>query len=81
MALSLIELQNHKKDIELDIQKMERTYGEAKTNHILHLLLSLISAGIWIVVWLLVANANSRKQKKLGKLIDQSKSSLIEINP
>lgn len=27
----------------------------ASTNHILHLLLSILTAGIWIVVWLLAS--------------------------
>jgi hypothetical protein len=29
-----------------------------KTNHVLHLLLSLITAGFWVPVWIMVACAN-----------------------
>lgn len=37
-----------------------------KTNHILHLLLSVITAGLWLGVWLLVSvsNANERRKAK-----------------
>lgn len=32
--------------------------SQKKTNHILHLLLSVISGGFWIPIWVLVACAN-----------------------
>ena len=39
------------------------------TSHILHLLLSIITAGIWIIIWILVAISNSSENAKLtGKL-------------
>jgi len=41
----------------------EKTIHNAKkTNHILHLLLSIITAGIWLVVWVLIADQNSHKR-------------------
>lgn len=30
-------------------------HTQAKTNHILHLLLSLVTVGLWIIVWILIA--------------------------
>jgi hypothetical protein len=36
-----------------------------KTSHILHLLLSLISGGLWIPVWVIVAINNSSVNSKL----------------
>ncbi len=30
-----------------------------KTNHILHLLLSIVSAGIWLPIWVIVALVNA----------------------
>jgi hypothetical protein len=29
-----------------------RLYQDPKTNHILHLLLSILTCGLWLVVWL-----------------------------
>lgn len=34
-----------------------------KTSHILHLLLSLVTAGIWIIVWILMAQSNSLRSQ------------------
>lgn len=39
--------------------------GEYKTNHVLHLLLSLLSAGVWIPVWFLVAQKNASKRASI----------------
>ena len=43
-----------------------------RTNHILHLILSLLSVGWWIPVWMLVALSNgierSRARNQLRKL-------------
>lgn len=33
------------------------------TNHVLHLILSLITLGIWLIVWVLVAIFAGQKQK------------------
>lgn len=55
------------------IRRLEYNIHEQKTNHILHLLLSLITAGIWLPIWLLVAfNTQSKKatlERKLNKLL------------
>jgi len=41
----------------------ETMHEQPKTSHVLHLLLSIITAGIWIIVWLIVAaNNNSQAQ-------------------
>jgi hypothetical protein len=36
-----------------------------RTNHILHLLLSLVTLGFWIPVWIIVAIAGGEKQRLL----------------
>jgi len=36
-----------------------------KTNHLLHLFLSFMTGGIWIVAWAVIANENAAKNKKL----------------
>ena len=44
-----------------------------KTNHILHLLLSIITAGIWIIVWILVAASNGSENRAIDKGIARGK--------
>jgi len=52
--------------------KLLLKHQDRKTSHILHLLLSVITAGLWIPVWLLVGINNSiergRIERKIGKL-------------
>jgi len=40
-----------------------------KTSHILHLLLSIITAGLWIPIWILVAISNSIEIAKIDRKI------------
>ena len=46
--------------------------SDHKTAHILHLILSLITVGLWIPIWFLVAlshrNERNKIDKKLGEL-------------
>lgn len=79
MAMTRTELKKHKSQIELDLHKIERQYDKSKTNHILHLLLSLLTAGIWIIIWFFVAIGNNSRRSKMGKLIDESHRLIREI--
>lgn len=36
-----------------------------KTNHILHLILSIITGGLWLVIWLFVGISNSSHNNRL----------------
>lgn len=80
MDLSLEELYRHKKQIEIDLHTMEAQYAKLKTNHILHLLLSLITCGFWIIIWFLISLSNSRNRTKYEKLISESIKSLFDID-
>ena len=40
-----------------------------KTNHILHLLLSLVTGGLWLIVWLFVADGNRRHNRRIDDQI------------
>lgn len=35
------------------------------TNHILHLILSLLTMGLWLIVWLIVAISNNSHNKRI----------------
>ncbi len=37
------------------------------TNHVLHLLLSIFTAGFWVIVWILVAVSNSSENAKIDR--------------
>lgn len=45
-----------------NVCEVKTIHDSKKTNHILHLLLSIITAGIWLIVWLLIADQNSHKR-------------------
>lgn len=40
------------------------TYSKKKTNHVLHLLLSIVTLGVWIPVWIVIAVVNSMRKEK-----------------
>lgn len=41
------------------------------TNHIFHLILSVLTGGLWLIVWLIAASNNSSHNKKLDDQINQ----------
>ncbi|WP_156827033.1 zinc-ribbon domain-containing protein [Geopsychrobacter electrodiphilus] len=44
-----------------------------KTSHILHLILSVITGGLWIIIWVLVAISNSSDNSKIESQIKKGK--------
>ena len=42
---------------EIELQKLR--IQKHKTNHILHLLISIITAGLWVPIWFMVSITNS----------------------
>jgi hypothetical protein len=38
-----------------------------ETSHVLHLLLSLVTVGIWVPVWLIVAMSNKIERAKIDR--------------
>jgi hypothetical protein len=48
-----------------------------KTNHVLHLLLTLITMGLWVLVWIIMSHSNSRYNKKLGE--PEEKTSIVTL--
>jgi hypothetical protein len=41
-----------------------------RTSHVLHLLLSIITGGLWLIVWLLVADSNRRHNRQIDAQIE-----------
>lgn len=42
-----------------------------KTSHVLHLILSILTAGLWVFVWVLCALSNSIENAKLDRQINK----------
>jgi len=47
-----------------EIRKKELEYRTAHTNHILHLILSILTGGFWIIIWIIVSILNSYNRSK-----------------
>jgi hypothetical protein len=41
--------------------------ADYKTSHILHLILSIITAGIWVPIWILVAISNASQRAAIDR--------------
>lgn len=53
--------------------------SQYKTNHVLHLLLSLLTGGLWIFVWIVVANQNGSKRNCLLRQAEgKSKTTMFD---
>ncbi len=47
--------------------KLERT----RVNHVLHLILSLLTGGAWLIVWLFIVLINNSRKYNLEKAIER----------
>jgi cytochrome c biogenesis protein CcdA len=45
--------------------------GDHKTNHILHLILSIITLGLWTPFWIIVTLSHSIERRKIDKKLEQ----------
>ena len=43
----------------------QATVVPVRTNHAVHILMTLLTCGIWLPVWIIVAAANSNKTRKV----------------
>lgn len=79
MVMTIKELKADKRNIKLDIEKMQREYEKEKTNDILHAIISLLTGGMWLLFWLIISLNNGRKRNKLEGKIDKSRQEIINI--
>ena len=54
-----------------ELGKLERLYADEKTSHLVHFILTLITGGLWIVIWLLSALATSTTKARYEKQIKE----------
>ena len=80
MSFTIKELRKHKKNIDLELQKIKREYDKCKTtNHILHAIISIFTVGVWVVVWFLIASSNGKKREHYEELMAESEKALLDI--
>jgi len=53
------------------IKAMQLMSQKKKTSHVLHLLVSLITMGLWIPIWLLVAISNNLENSRIDRAINK----------
>lgn len=47
------------------------TSRKRKTNHILHLILTILTGGLWLIVWGVTMRSNDGQNKKIDQEINQ----------
>jgi len=75
LIATLIVISSRKKgsyssqDIEFNITELKTKIEATKVNHILHLILSIMTGGIWIIVWILITiDTNNEKRVYINRL-------------
>ena len=58
-------------NLHLELAKLQKY----RTSHLLHLVLSIITAGFWVPVWLLVTISNANERQKAERRIASIESS------
>lgn len=56
-----------KSEIKIKLTEINEQIAKQKVNHILHLLLSVFTAGVWLIVWILISISSSIEIKRLKK--------------
>jgi len=78
-SLSKKELKIKRREIELELKQVERELETIKVNHILHLILSLITAGVWLIIWLVVTMDVGSKRNVAEQKIANTNLALISV--
>ena len=53
-----------------ELKAMQLISQKKKTMHILHLLLSLFTGGLWVLPWIIISISNSNENRKIDKRIE-----------
>jgi len=78
-SLSAKELKSKRREIELELRQVERELDTIKVNHILHLILSIITAGVWLIIWLFITMDINSKRNVVEQKITNANLSLISV--
>ena len=61
-----------------DMMILQLQQRKKKTSHVLHLLLSVLTGGFWLVIWALCSIANASQNSKIDKEIEQVQAAQIQ---
>lgn len=53
------------------IKAMQLLSKKKKTSHVLHLILSLVTVGLWIPVWIIVTLSNSIENRRIDREVSK----------
>lgn len=62
------------------MEKLRRELLKSNTNHVLHMIISFFSIGLWVVPWFCISMFNRTKRNKFEMLIDDGRYSLSDID-
>jgi Gpi18-like mannosyltransferase len=65
--MTLNELKYQRRDVKVKLAKISTDIVNVETSNILHLILSCITVGTWLVVWLVCALISVKQRKSLQK--------------
>jgi len=72
---------SNSQEIEFSIEQLKSKIASTRVNHILHLILSIITVGFWLIVWILVvigSNSERSSYEKALKKEYQKKEALLK---
>lgn len=53
------------------IKAMQLIANKKHTKHLLHLVLSVITAGLWVPIWVLVSVSNSIENRRIDRAVNK----------
>ena len=65
-----------KKERMLEIELKEIKINNTKTNHWLHIFMTLLTGGVWVFIWIIMGIVNTRKRKELRSEVEVLKKYL-----
>lgn len=54
----------------IEIVKLQTKRESYKTNHVLHLLLSIFTLSLWVIPWFFIAQSNGKKRYMIDRYIE-----------
>lgn len=61
-----------------EVHRLERQLESRRPNHILHLLLSLVTAGLWIPIWFLMSINDALERGRLERKLNQLTNKMLK---
>ena len=78
--MGIKELRVSKRKVELSIESIKEELAKKRTNHILHLLLTVVTFGFWVVVWVAVSHFDVRGRITLKAELREKQLQLLSID-